>query len=116
MMNQRFTRVNLTKQIEMSNEMKYARRCDVTNKGMNEGYCINDGMMYIKEESDMIAHLRNVEKEGNPDYDRDIKEGRLTDDYLLSEYYATEYYYWTEWDYIDEDHHYLEDGTEIQTI
>ena len=50
--------------------MKYARKCDVSGKGMNEGYCINDGQMYIKEESDMIAHLRGLEKESNPDYDK----------------------------------------------
>lgn len=95
--------------------MKYARKCDVSGKGMNEGYCINDGQMYIKEESDMIAHLRGLEKESNPDYDSLIKEGRLTDDFLLNDYYDSEYYYWTEWNEIDDDYHYLEDGTYIET-
>ena len=32
---------------------KYARACDITGKGMNEGYCIGDGNMYIKYEVDL---------------------------------------------------------------
>ena len=58
-----------------------------------------------KEKSDMIAHLRGLEK-----------EGRLTDDYLLNDYYNSGYYYWTEWDEVDDDYHYLEDGTYVETI
>ena len=95
----------------MQSKIKYARKCDVSGKGMNEGYCINDGQMYIKEESDMIAHLRVLEKESNPEYDQLVKEGRLTDDFLLKAYYETDYYYWTEWDEVDKYDHYLEDGT-----
>ena len=90
---------------------KYARKCDVTSKGMNEGYCINDGQMYIKEEADMIAHLRDVEKSQSNESDRS-----LTDAELLYEYYENDYYYWTEWDGIDEDYHFLEDGTYVETI
>ena len=75
----------------------FARVCDITKKGMNEGFCIGDGAMYIKDEVNMIKHLREVEKEGNPDYDEDVSEGRLTDDYLLNEYYNAEYYYFTDW-------------------
>tara|TARA_R100000655_G_scaffold62014_2_gene100462 strand:+ start:613 stop:918 length:306 start_codon:yes stop_codon:yes gene_type:complete len=99
----------------MKEQIKYARKCDITGKGMNEGFCIQDGLMYIKNEKDMIKHLREIEKNGNPEYKELIKEGRLTDDFLLNDYYNSEYYYWTEWHEIDEDWHYLEDGTEIQT-
>ena len=42
----------------MKTIIKYARKCDITNEGMNEGYCIQDGLMYIKYEEDMIKHLR----------------------------------------------------------
>ena len=63
----------------------------------------------------MIKHLREIEKNGNPEYKELIKEGRLTDDYLLNEYYDSDYYYWTEWDEINDDYHYLEDGTYIET-
>ena len=86
---------------------KYARKCDITGEGMNEGYCLMDGQMYIKYEEDLIKHLRDVEKEENPEYDKDISEGRLTDDFLLSDYYESEYYYWTEWE-CEEDIQYKE--------
>lgn len=100
----------------MNNQIKYARKCDLTNKGMNEGYCINNGEMYIKEQSDMIAHLRELEKKGNPEYEQLVQEGRLTDDFLLNDYYESDYYYWTEWDDVDDDYHYLENGTYVETI
>lgn len=76
----------------------WARKCDITGQGMNSGYCINDGGMYIKYESDMIKHLREVEKSGNPDYDALVKEGRLTDEFLLEDYYKNDYYYYTDWE------------------
>ena len=100
----------------MNKKELFARRCDVTNKGMNEGFCINDGEMYIKDEKDMIKHLRDIEKEGNPDYDKDVSEGRLTDDFLLNDYYNAEYYYFTDWyDTIDEEEDMLfdEEGNEV---
>jgi len=77
---------------------EYARKCDITNEGMNEGYCIQDGVMYIKYEPDMIKHIREVEKENNPDYDSLVSKGILTDDYLLNDYYEAGYYYYTEWE------------------
>jgi len=83
-------------------ELLYARQCDITGEGMNEGYCINDGLMYIKYDKDMIVHLREVEKEGNLEYDKDVAEGRLTDDWLMADYYEAEYYYWTEWECEDD--------------
>jgi hypothetical protein len=80
----------------------YSRQCDITGEGMNEGYCIQDGLMYIKYEKDMIKHIREVEKEGNLEYDKDISEGRLTDEFLLNDYYEADYYYWTEWECEDD--------------
>ncbi len=98
--------------------IKYARKCDITGEGMNEGYCIQDGLMYIKYEKDMIKHLRDVEKEGNPEYDELVAEGRLTDEYLLNDYYESDYYYFTDWfDTIDEeDEWYTEEGSLITNI
>jgi len=98
-----------------------ARKCDVTGEGMNRGYCIavitDDGIMYIKFEKDLIEHLRKVERESNPLYDEDISEGRITDEWLLSDYYNNHYYYFTEWeDESDYQYQIDEDGnlTEIQ--
>ena len=87
--------------------MKYARKCNVTGNGMNEGFCIKNGEMYIKYEKDLIKHLRDVEKKANLEYDKDISEGRLTDDFLLSDYYECGYYFWTEWE-CDDDIQYQE--------
>ena len=82
--------------------INWARQCDVTGEGMNEGYCIQDGLMYIKYEKDMLKHIRGLEKEGNLEYDKDVSEGRLTDDFLLNDYYEADYYYWTEWECEDD--------------
>jgi len=84
--------------METKERILYARQCDITGEGMNDGYCIGDGLMYIKYEKDMIKHIREVEKEGNLDYDKDVSEGRLTDDWLIEDYYKADYYYWTEWE------------------
>lgn len=77
---------------------KFARVCDITNEGMNDGYCIGDGFMYIKHESDMVEHVKSVGYSS------------------LDEAYDDDYYYWTEWEELDDDYHYLEDGTLIETI
>ena len=79
--------------METTERILYARQCDVTEEGMNEGYCIQDGLMYIKYEKDMIKHLREVEREDNPAYDKG-----LSDDFLLNDYYEADYYYWTAWE------------------
>jgi len=91
--------------------MKYARQCDVTEEPMNEGYLIQGGLMYIKYEDDLIAHIRAVEKEGNIEYDKDVSEGRLTDEWLLNDYYESDYYCWTEWEDEDEFQYQIINGT-----
>ncbi len=75
----------------------HTRKCCITGEGMDSGFLIGEGMMYIKYESDMIKHLREVEKDGNPDYDKLVAEGRLTDEFLLDDYYNNDYYYYTAW-------------------
>ncbi len=68
---------------------KYARRCDVSGEGMNEGYLIGEGLMYIKYDSDMVKH---IEESG---YDS------------LDEAYMDDYYYYTEWE-CEDDIQYIE--------
>jgi len=72
----------------------YARQCDITGEGMNEGYCIQDGHIYIKYVEDMIKHLREVNEETSMD--------NITDEELLNVYYDDDYYYWTEWECEDD--------------
>lgn len=85
---------------------KFARACDITNEGMNEGYCIGDGFMYIKYEKDFVQHLKDIK----------FSDEELTDEELVELAYEEDYYYWTEWEELDDDYHYLADGTLIETI
>ena len=59
----------------------WARKCDITGQGMNEGFCIEEGMMYIKYDKDMIKHLRQIDKD----------EQTKTDEELYVEYYENDY-------------------------
>lgn len=81
---------------------KFARRCDATGKGMNEGYVFGDGELCFSEEKHLIAHLRS----------RGGMDG-LSDEYILTEAYYQEEYYYTEWDFYDiDDEWYDAEGNE----
>lgn len=71
---------------------KFARRCDATGKGMNDGYVVGDGHMYFSEEQHLIDWLRK--RGGMED---------LSDEFILKEVYELEEYYYTVWD--EEDCH-----------
>lgn len=64
--------------------MKYARQCSVSGEGMNKGYVICDGEMYIKSEKHLSEHITN-----DTEYES------------VEEAYEDGYYYYTEWE--DED-------------
>lgn len=72
---------------------KFARQCDATGKGMNEGFVFGNGEMYFSEE---IYALEYAIKIG---YDN------------LDDAYNDDAYYYTEWDEVDEDEWYDEDGS-----
>ena len=85
---------------------RYARRCDVTGKGMNEGFVFGDGDMYFSEEKHLIDYLR-----------RDIlgdDSKELSDEFILKESYDNEEYYYTEWEEIDDDCYYDAEGNEYE--
>jgi hypothetical protein len=101
-------------EIEMlgSDSMKYkfARKCDVTGDGMNEGYCIGDGDMYIKHEKDLLEYLR--QNQGHDD--------SWTDEQTLEHFYEEGHYFYTDWE-VDEDDSWFEsnhadgrDAVEVQ--
>jgi hypothetical protein len=71
------------------------RICSITKEEMSEGFVILGGEMYIKYEKDLVKHLRIIEKEDNANYDTDIAEGRLSDEWIKNDYYNADYYYWT---------------------
>lgn len=87
---------------------KYARKCEVTGKGMNEGFVIGDGF-YMANEEDLISHLRGLKWE-------EVDTTSMNDDELKKYFYDEEYYYYTEWDEVDEDFYYTADGEYIETL
>lgn len=89
---------------ELNESIYYARKCDVTGEGMDEGYCIEDGFMYIKYKKDMIKHLYDIFKSEYPNIDINT----ISEEYLENKYCEEEdYYYWTEW-YEEDDIEYME--------
>ena len=82
---------------------KFARRCDATGRGMNEGYVVNDGELYFSNEEHLINWIRG----------RGGMEG-LSDEFILNEAYNEEEYYYTEWEELDDDIFYDEDGNEYE--
>jgi len=82
---------------------KFARRCDATGKGINEGYVFGDGELYFSEEKHLIDHLRS----------RDSMD-ELSNEFILNEAYEQDLYYYTEWDEVDEDEWYDADGNAIE--
>ena len=82
----------------MKNKLvKFARLDTATGKGMNEGFCVNDGEAYFENEPDLIAYLR-----------ADLIEGVvMSDKELLEDAYDNETYYYTEWDADDEDTYFI---------
>jgi hypothetical protein len=88
--------------------IKWARVDTATGKGMNRGFCVNDGDAYFVDKADLIKYLR---EELNVD-----ENNELSDEFILEEAYAEEEYYFTEWDVEDSDYYYEEqpDGTLIE--
>lgn len=81
---------------------KFARKCDATGRGMNEGYVVGDGELCFSEEKHLIDHLRS--RGGMDD---------LSDEFILNEAYEQDEYYYTEWDFYDiDDEWYDAEGNE----
>jgi hypothetical protein len=83
---------------------KFARRCDITGRGMNEGYVVGAGDLYFSEKEDFVEWLKDVAKEEGLDFE--------TDSVMMEHYYDEELYYYTEWDELDDDVYYDADGNE----
>jgi hypothetical protein len=64
----------------------FARKCDVTQKGMNAGYVFGDGAFYCKYKKDALKEV--------------LKDGFKS----LEDAYDKDYCYYTEWD--EEDYQY----------
>jgi hypothetical protein len=90
---------------------RYARKCDATGRGMNEGYVIGAGDLHFSEKQHLIEYLRGVEWEDS----NDVSSSEMdTDADLMDYFYNEEFYYYTEWEEIDDDVYYDEDGNEYE--
>ena len=90
---------------------KFARRCDATGKGINEGYVVGDGELYFASKDDLIKHLWELDWE---DCNGNRSKDCSTPDELLEFFYNEEYYYYTEWEEIDDDCYYDAEGNEYE--
>lgn len=90
---------------------KYARRCDATGRGINEGYVVGDGELYFADKEHLLEHLRTLDWE---DCNGNKSTDCVTDDALLKYFYNEDYYYYTEWEEIDDDVYYDENGNEYE--
>ena len=95
-------------------KFKFARQCNATNRGINEGYVVGDGEMYFSTIEHMLAHLRTLEWEDSNGIVRVALNGKLStdctsDDELLGFFYDEEMYYYTEWEELDDDEWYESD-------
>jgi len=100
----------------MENSMKFARKCDITGKGMNEGWVWGEGTFYTATYEDTIKELRSDIKANAYNFDEVDPEEllKLSDDELLSYAYEHDVLYWTEWEEIYDDFYYDEDGNEYE--
>lgn len=73
----------------------YARKCDITGQGMNEGWCFGDGEQYAATEDAALKIAKSLGYES------------------LQEAYEDDVCYYTEWE--DDDHQYeVVDGTLVE--
>lgn len=72
----------------MGTHEKFARFCNETNRGINEGYVFNHGLYYCSTEEAALSYAKSL---GYKD---------------LQESFDDDAYYYTEWDADDEDYWY----------
>lgn len=70
----------------------FARKCSITGEGMNEGWVINGGNVYIKYEDDAKAYV--------------MREWNMTMDEAYNDDEDSDGFYWTEYEDFPEDYQY----------
>ena len=86
---------------------KFARKCSVTGRGMNCGWVWNDGEFYYSQKEFVVGKI----KEQIQNHETDVVILDWGDDKLLQWAYDEGLCYYTEWEDIDKDECYLEDGS-----
>lgn len=95
---------------------KFARKCDVTGKGMNEGYVWGEGSFYTSTLDVTIKELRSDIKDGAYDFDEIGADEllKMSDNDLLEYAYDNDVLYFTEWEEVDEDFFFDAEGNEYE--
>jgi len=77
----------------------FARRCDISDRLMNEGYVWGDGTYYSETKEDTIVELRTDIISGAYDFDEVGKDVLLakSDNELLDYAYNEDIFHYTEW-------------------
>ena len=100
----------------MKNIEKFARRCDVTNKGMNAGWYDENSSehQYFKDREVVIAHIQSAliqDTQLIEHLNLDVKN--LSEDRLFDLAYNQLGIYWTEWEVERGGNYFNEFGTEF---
>ena len=90
--------------METKKRLLWARQCDITLEGMDNGWCWGDGHFYTKYQIDTIAELRK----DHPD------KKDISDEELLDWAYDEDILYWTEWECEDDIQYEEVDGELIE--
>jgi hypothetical protein len=85
---------------------KFARKCDATGRGMNEGYVVGAGDLHFSKKQYLIKWLKDVAKEESLEFE--------SDELMMEHYSEEEFYYYTEWEETDDDVYYDEDKNQIK--
>lgn len=72
---------------------KFARKCDITGEGMDEGWFING--MYFKYIKDANAHAKTIPNEEHPERGNYKSFNELHESLDEEE---TDFCYWTQWE------------------
>lgn len=95
---------------------KFARKCDVTGKGMNEGYVWGEGSFYTSTLDITIKELRSDINDGAYDFDEIGADEllKMSDNDLLEYAYDNDVLYFTQWEEVDEDFFFDAEGNEYE--
>ncbi len=95
---------------------RFARKCDVTGRGMNEGWVWMEGAFYTSTIENTIAELRKDIADGAWDFDEvgSDKLLEMSDQELLQYAHDSDILYYTEWEEIDDDCYYDAEGNEYE--
>lgn len=94
---------------------KFARRCDITGKGMSEGWVWGDGVFYTSTEELTLQEFRKDIENGSYGW-LDLPREELlemSDQDLLELGLEEDIFYYTEWEELD-DYWYDADGNEYK--